>query len=251
MPWRSSTPGTRRRARRRSREDTRARDLGRRLLGRPVGGRRARGSLRGTAPAARGADPAHGARPPRRGGSAHGGTGRHRFRCRARFVHGGAHRRVGRPGFRPGGRAAAGACLLAGRTGGARAGRRRAPGLRYPGRAHGRGLRRGLRKGRREKDAGEADGEGTGAGGLRTLAADRLTVPDGVQPEKGNWWLAGGGWDRYPEMAPAGAVDTGLRFPRAHEVAVLAAPRFAAGDTVTPRDAEPAYLRRTVAQQAP
>jgi len=102
-----------------------------------------------------------------------------------------------------------------------------------------------------EKDAGEADGEGTGAGGLRTLAADRLTVPDGVQPEKGNWWLAGGGWDRYPEMAPAGAVDTGLRFPRAHEVAVLAAPRFAAGDTVTPRDAEPAYLRRTVAQQAP
>lgn len=90
-----------------------------------------------------------------------------------------------------------------------------------------------------------------GAEGLRTLAADRLTAPGGVQPAEGEWWLAGGGWDRYPQMAPAGAVDTGLRFPRAHEVAALAAPRFAAGDTVTPRDAQPAYLRRTVAQQAP
>lgn len=90
-----------------------------------------------------------------------------------------------------------------------------------------------------------------GEEGLRTLAPDRLTAPGGVQPAVGEWWLAGGGWERYPEMTPAGGVDTGLRFPRAHEVAALAAPRFAAGDTLAPRDAEPAYLRRTVAQQAP
>lgn len=90
-----------------------------------------------------------------------------------------------------------------------------------------------------------------GAEGLRTLAADRLTAPDGVQPAEGDWSLAGGGWDRYPQMAPAAGVDTGLRFPRAHEVATLAVPRFAAGDTLAPRDAEPVYLRRTVARQAP
>ncbi|WP_405234585.1 tRNA (adenosine(37)-N6)-threonylcarbamoyltransferase complex dimerization subunit type 1 TsaB [Lentisalinibacter salinarum] len=90
-----------------------------------------------------------------------------------------------------------------------------------------------------------------GADGLHTLAADRLTAPAAVQPAEGDWWLAGGGWDRYPQMAPAGAADTGLRFPRAQEVAALAAPRFAAGDTLAPRDAQPAYLRRTVARQAP
>ncbi|WP_405220016.1 tRNA (adenosine(37)-N6)-threonylcarbamoyltransferase complex dimerization subunit type 1 TsaB [Lentisalinibacter sediminis] len=91
----------------------------------------------------------------------------------------------------------------------------------------------------------------TGAEGLRTLVADRLTAPDGVRPAPGDWWLAGGGWERYPEMVPAGGVDTGLRFPRAQEVAALAASRFAAGDTLAPRDAVPTYLRRSVAQQAP
>ncbi len=89
-----------------------------------------------------------------------------------------------------------------------------------------------------------------GGEGLRTLLADRLTAPAGVQPAGGDWWLAGAGWGRYPEMVPAGGVDTGLRFPRAHEVAVLAAPRLAAGETLAPRDAAPVYLRRTVAWQA-
>ena len=86
--------------------------------------------------------------------------------------------------------------------------------------------------------------------GVRALVADTLAAPEQVRTE-GEWWLAGGGWARYPDMAGVGAVDSGLRFPRAHEVAALAAPRFAAGDTVAPRDAEPAYLRRTVARPAP
>ncbi len=92
--------------------------------------------------------------------------------------------------------------------------------------------------------------EAAGAEGLRALVADRLAAPGDLEPAGGDWWLAGGGWDRYPEMAPADGADTGLRFPRAHEVAVLAAPRFAAGETLAPRDAEPVYLRRTVARQA-
>lgn len=89
-----------------------------------------------------------------------------------------------------------------------------------------------------------------GDGGLRVLTADALVAPQRVRPE-GRWWLAGGGWARYPEMAPSDGVDTGLRFPRAHEVAVLAVPRVVAGETLAPRDAEPVYLRRTVARQAP
>jgi tRNA threonylcarbamoyladenosine biosynthesis protein TsaB len=87
-------------------------------------------------------------------------------------------------------------------------------------------------------------------GGVRTLVEDRLATPEQVRTE-GEWWLAGGGWARYPDMAGPGAVDTGLRFPRAHEVAALAAPRFAAGETLAPGEAEPAYLRRTVARAAP
>jgi tRNA threonylcarbamoyladenosine biosynthesis protein TsaB len=86
--------------------------------------------------------------------------------------------------------------------------------------------------------------------GVRALVEDRLATPEQVRTE-GEWWLAGGGWARYPDMAGPGAVDTGLRFPRAHEVAALAAPRFAAGQTVAPGEAEPAYLRRTVARAAP
>lgn len=86
--------------------------------------------------------------------------------------------------------------------------------------------------------------------GLRALVPDSLVTPDRVRTE-GRWWLAGGGWERYPEMGGPDNVDTGLRFPRAHEVAALATARVAAGQTVAPRDAEPVYLRRTVARQAP
>jgi tRNA threonylcarbamoyladenosine biosynthesis protein TsaB len=96
----------------------------------------------------------------------------------------------------------------------------------------------------------ERDGPGEGGGGLRMLVPDSLLAPERVRPE-GAWWLAGGGWERYPEMGGAESTDTGLRFPRAHEVAALAAPRVAAGETVAPREAEPVYLRRTVARQAP
>lgn len=96
---------------------------------------------------------------------------------------------------------------------------------------------------------GEAPGEGRGEE-LRTVVADSLMAPDAVRAGR-DWCLAGSGWERYPDMAGPGAMDTGLRLPRAHEVAILAVPRFAAGETVAPRDAEPAYLRRTVAQEAP
>jgi tRNA threonylcarbamoyladenosine biosynthesis protein TsaB len=89
--------------------------------------------------------------------------------------------------------------------------------------------------------------------GLETVSADCLVPPQAV-PREGEWWLAGDAWSRYAFMSeamPGSATHTGLMHPRAQEVARLAAPRFAAGDTVPPRDAQPLYLRKRVAQPGP
>lgn len=87
--------------------------------------------------------------------------------------------------------------------------------------------------------------------GLATLLKETLCAPEAVRLE-GDWSVGGGAWSRYPGLAAtAGSLtDTGLRLPRAEEVARLAAPRFAAGETLAPRDAEPVYLRKTVVQRS-
>ncbi len=88
--------------------------------------------------------------------------------------------------------------------------------------------------------------------GVRCVMPDTLLAPEALRPE-GEWSIAGDAWSRYPQMSQTMAApptDTRLLHPRAGEVARLAAPRFAAGDTVAPRDACPAYLRREVARPA-
>ena len=88
--------------------------------------------------------------------------------------------------------------------------------------------------------------------GVRSVMHDTLLAPEALRPE-GEWWIAGDAWSRYPQLTETMAgppTDTRLLHPRAEAVARLAAPRFAAGDTVPPRDARPAYLRREVVRPA-
>jgi tRNA threonylcarbamoyladenosine biosynthesis protein TsaB len=64
--------------------------------------------------------------------------------------------------------------------------------------------------------------------------------------------VVGSGWDTYGDTlaarlgAPLSAAAE--RFPQARHVARLAAPRFAAGEVMTPEHALPVYLRDKVAQ---
>jgi tRNA threonylcarbamoyladenosine biosynthesis protein TsaB len=65
---------------------------------------------------------------------------------------------------------------------------------------------------------------------------------------------AGRGFAAYPELrsrlSPALAAIHDHLLPRAHEIAVLAAPVLAAGGAVRPEEAIPVYLRDDVAQPA-
>lgn len=72
-------------------------------------------------------------------------------------------------------------------------------------------------------------------------------------PVADSWQVVGTGWGVYEEAlrdrlpsAPCWAQTE--RFPQARHVARLALPRFLAGDTLTPEQALPVYLRDKVAQ---
>jgi tRNA threonylcarbamoyladenosine biosynthesis protein TsaB len=77
--------------------------------------------------------------------------------------------------------------------------------------------------------------------------ASALDLPQSIQ-----WCVVGSGWDAYRDAlaarlpAPPAFAD-GARFPQASAVALLAAPRFAAGLGVPPEQALPVYLRDKVA----
>jgi tRNA threonylcarbamoyladenosine biosynthesis protein TsaB len=87
----------------------------------------------------------------------------------------------------------------------------------------------------------------------RAVSPPRLCRPEAA-PEVpgGGWWGCGSGFDVYPEAlgkrygARLAQVLPG-RHPRARELAVLAAPRFAAGEGRDPAEAAPLYLRDKVA----
>ena len=90
--------------------------------------------------------------------------------------------------------------------------------------------------------------------GLMGLVGEQLVCRPGEVPvpDGGDWTGAGGGWRTYADQLDqrlAGKV-TG-RIPgalcHARDAAVLGAPRFAAGRTVSAADALPVYLRNTVA----
>ena len=66
------------------------------------------------------------------------------------------------------------------------------------------------------------------------------------------WHVIGSGWSAYGDAIcgrlPATPIWTdGDRFPQARDVALLATPRFAAGEGVPPEQALPVYLRDKVA----
>jgi tRNA threonylcarbamoyladenosine biosynthesis protein TsaB len=80
-----------------------------------------------------------------------------------------------------------------------------------------------------------------------------LCVPHAAPELTGNGWLGcGGGFHTYGAVlatrygAQLGAIEA-ERYPHAAQIASLAAPRFAASDTVTAEHAAPLYLRDKVA----
>jgi tRNA threonylcarbamoyladenosine biosynthesis protein TsaB len=90
-------------------------------------------------------------------------------------------------------------------------------------------------------------------GAWRVVSSPRLCRPEDAPEVPGSgWWGCGSGFDAYPQAlgkrygARLVEVLPGCR-PRAREMAMLAAPRFAAGEGWDPAAAAPLYLRDKVA----
>lgn len=94
----------------------------------------------------------------------------------------------------------------------------------------------------------------TDDGGVRALDDERVCrAADLVLPSAPAWHVVGTGWGVYAEalgacLPSAPRSADAARYPQARHVARLAAPRFAAGDTLAPEQALPVYLRDKVAQ---
>jgi len=91
------------------------------------------------------------------------------------------------------------------------------------------------------------------AGRWRAVRQPSLCQPqDAPQVPEAKWTGCGSGFDAHNELlrqrydGRLGSVVPGLH-PRAHEIARLAAPRFAAGEGVDPAQAQPLYIRNKVA----
>jgi tRNA threonylcarbamoyladenosine biosynthesis protein TsaB len=91
--------------------------------------------------------------------------------------------------------------------------------------------------------------------GVHPLAVDALHAPDAVTlPPDMKFLAAGPGWAAYPQIAERFqhqlvGIDAGL-FPSAASVVTLARSRFLAGELVSPKDAQPNYLRQRVASES-
>src|SRR5262249_25305086 len=73
-----------------------------------------------------------------------------------------------------------------------------------------------------------------------------------VVPTREDWCVVGSGWSVYrgaslSRLPREPRHADGARYPQAHAVARLAAPKFAAGHAVAPEAALPVYLRDKVA----
>ncbi len=82
---------------------------------------------------------------------------------------------------------------------------------------------------------------------------ERLTAPEALQlPDSGPWWGVGPGWAAYPPAAALAARLEGVepaRWPRAADVARIAAHDYRAGRMVRAEAALPVYLRDEVARR--
>ncbi len=98
----------------------------------------------------------------------------------------------------------------------------------------------------------ERDGDGL----VQPLGEERVSAPDAVHlPVEGPWLVAGSGAAAHGEALAALADGRVALDPEARvhaaDVARLAAPLLAAGETVAAADARPVYLREQVAQKMP
>ena len=103
--------------------------------------------------------------------------------------------------------------------------------------------------------------ERSAAGHAAAVTAERVSRPEAVRlpdawTSRGSDLIgAGSGFQEYPALrsvpgASLGTIQDGL-FPRAREVASLAAAEVAAGRVVAPEEALPVYLRDDVAHPSP
>ncbi len=93
------------------------------------------------------------------------------------------------------------------------------------------------------------------ADGCARLRGEELLAPAAqiALPDAGSWWGAGSGWsaaaaELSARLGPRLAGCDGDRYPRAADVAVLAAVACRAGRTVPADEAVPVYLRDRVVQ---
>lgn len=87
----------------------------------------------------------------------------------------------------------------------------------------------------------------------RCLGEEQVAPPAAVVAPAGEWYPAGNGWVAYPEaLAAVHAAASGpvaATYPRALDIARLAAPRVARGDAGSAAEAVPVYVRDQVARK--
>ncbi len=90
---------------------------------------------------------------------------------------------------------------------------------------------------------------------MRLEGKEAVCLPDQVEiPTQGQWVGAGTAWQTYEAMLGArldGRVSSwsGERYPRARDIATLAAQDFLSGTTVSAEEAVPVYLRDNVVRR--
>lgn len=89
-------------------------------------------------------------------------------------------------------------------------------------------------------------------GDWKTQEPEVVIPPENLNPvhKKGVWSIAGTGWQTYPDLASQlklNVQDTGVLYPESQDMLILAQHAFIRGEGVQAQDAQPVYLRDTVA----
>ena len=81
-------------------------------------------------------------------------------------------------------------------------------------------------------------------------ASECVLSPEAVQALEGEWFIAGTGWQAWPQLQQGHALilrESGVELPAAEDMLPLAQQAWQRGATVQPEHAEPTYLRNEVA----
>lgn len=89
-------------------------------------------------------------------------------------------------------------------------------------------------------------------GDWETLEAEAVLRPEDVDPQcaEGECWIAGTGWQAYPELSSRlqfKVTESGVLFPESQDMLILANHALKRGEAVDAAQATPIYLRDTVA----